>query len=486
MIRGAFAFAIAVLAILAMPALAEDAPVPFDRAGWLFDLGQLRDAMSSDYANLEWAVAVRGMDLKATYAEAQRGIEAAADEAAARKALGKFLAAFADGHIEIHWKAAVPEAVPDSSGAAPLCERLGYFDVGESGAVATHLRGFHAIGANPESRFPVGLVSVAGRRVGILRVPVFMPQGFPDICASVIAAVHLTPSSPCDGTCKERLGKIADERYMAGLEAQLHALLAAKPDVLLLDLAGNGGGNDSALAMARMLSGRDIHPPRMGFVRGARWAKEFAGEQSSIDSALATAPEPAHAFLAPLRARLVQAQKAALMPCDRSALWDGRPIACSAIVAAPRYAAGLLTDRLPAAYRGEPWAETVSSTVRFHYTAKQWRGPLIVLIDGNSASASELLAAMVQDNHAGLVIGAPSYGAGCGHGLEHQPIVLKHSGGRVLLPDCVFLRDDGRDEVGGIDPDMLIGFHDRTTAYQRAQRLEAALPAAVARAVAGR
>lgn len=47
------------------------------------------------------------------------------------------------------------------------------------------------------------------------------------------------------------------------------------------------------------------------------------------------------------------------------------------------------------------------------YSAQQpgtWRGPLVLLIDGDSASASEIVAGAVRDHHRGVIVGRKSYG----------------------------------------------------------------------------
>jgi carboxyl-terminal processing protease len=57
-----------------------------------------------------------------------------------------------------------------------------------------------------------------------------------------------------------------------------------------------------------------------------------------------------------------------------------------------------------------------------NYTASRsgtWQVPLILLIDHESASASEILAGAINDNRRGLLIGSTSYGKGSVQGLFH-------------------------------------------------------------------
>jgi carboxyl-terminal processing protease len=57
-----------------------------------------------------------------------------------------------------------------------------------------------------------------------------------------------------------------------------------------------------------------------------------------------------------------------------------------------------------------------------NYTANRsgtWQVPLILLIDHESASASEILAGAINDNHRGLLVGSTSYGKGSVQGLFH-------------------------------------------------------------------
>jgi len=472
------------LAVVALAALFLGNPAraaDFSPAPWLEDLAQLRDAMSAGYANLEWQ-ANRGLDLPAVYSLAQGRLRRAQDEFQARRALDRFLESFGDGHIEIHWPAPQGRAVGGQA-SEPLCARLGYSPVNDDGAIATRLPGFRPVGAQ-DAPLRAGIVDVTGRRIGVLRLPLFSPTGFPSLCERLARQQSLRPDSPCDARCEDRFSHRADAAFAGEMQAAVTAVKAAGAQVLLVDVADNGGGDDSAVALARLLTAKPMPAPRVGFLRTREWTAEFAREQAEIQVGLTQTHGPEHDTLARYDAALAAAEADSTKPCDRSPLWEGRTISCSAIVLGLLFTGGLSPE--PADRRDGPWAETISGQSRFPSSAALWLGPVIVLVDGGSASSSELFAALMQDRHAALILGAPTFGAGCGHMTGAEPIVLRHSGARVSFPDCVRLRADGSNEVAGVQPDLLIGFKKSDAPAERMNRLLHALPHAVARAVAQR
>ena len=78
--------------------------------------------------------------------------------------------------------------------------------------------------------------------------------------------------------------------------------------------------------------------------------------------------------------------------------------------------------------------------------ASTWRMPLIVLIDENSASASEIFAAAIRDHKRGIIVGEKSYGKGSVQGI----FPLNISGGGVRLTTAKFYSPHGNaiSEVG--------------------------------------
>lgn len=83
--------------------------------------------------------------------------------------------------------------------------------------------------------------------------------------------------------------------------------------------------------------------------------------------------------------------------------------------------------------------------------ANTWRVPLVVLIDENSASASEIFAAAIRDHKRGTIVGHQSFGKGSVQGI----FPLNVSGGGVRLTTAKFYSPHGKpiSEIG-VMPDV--------------------------------
>lgn len=80
-----------------------------------------------------------------------------------------------------------------------------------------------------------------------------------------------------------------------------------------------------------------------------------------------------------------------------------------------------------------------------------WNMPLVVLVDGDSASASEIFAAAIQENGRGIVVGQKSYGKGTVQ--THFP--LPSGMGTVRLTTAKFYSPSDREMSGaGVTPDV--------------------------------
>lgn len=81
--------------------------------------------------------------------------------------------------------------------------------------------------------------------------------------------------------------------------------------------------------------------------------------------------------------------------------------------------------------------------------------PLVVLVDGNSASAAEILAGAIKDNHTGTLVGETTFGKGL-----VQSVIELAGGSAVAITSARYLTSKGNDinrtrtRRGGVEPDL--------------------------------
>ena len=122
---------------------------------------------------------------------------------------------------------------------------------------------------------------------------------------------------------------------------------------------------------------------------------------------------------------------------------------------------GLLTTAIALSDRFLPGGTIVATRGRTpddnsretaHY-ANTWKMPLVVLIDHNSASASEIFAAAIQENRRGVIVGEKSYGKGTVQTL----FPLQTFPAALRLTTAKFYSPEGREMAGvGVTPDIKI------------------------------
>ena len=82
-----------------------------------------------------------------------------------------------------------------------------------------------------------------------------------------------------------------------------------------------------------------------------------------------------------------------------------------------------------------------------------WRVPLVVLVDGNSASASEIFAGAIKDHRRGTLVGSRSYGKGSVQGIF--PLNASHAG--LRLTTARFYSPNGQPiSRRGVHPDVVV------------------------------
>ncbi len=133
----------------------------------------------------------------------------------------------------------------------------------------------------------------------------------------------------------------------------------------------------------------------------------------------------------------------------------------SLIIDLRRNPGGLLTASVEVADKFVDDGVIVSTRGRspledYNYTAHRagtWRVPLVVLIDGESASASEIFAGAIRDHRRGTIVGQRSYGKGSVQGIF--PLSIAGSG--VRLTTAKFFSPNGHPiNMVGVQPDNVV------------------------------
>jgi len=465
---------------------------------WLADLDALQAHMDFAYANLEWVVERRGLDLVALDGRARATIRTARSDGAAARALREFVVAFDDPHFGLQrrrspWTAwafrlfdrgdraakDTPVFAPDAAGR-DVCEALGYRDRDHDFELAVdELPGWTPL--PDDGAFPAGTFALGdGRRIGLLRIEHFGENGYRSACAKAWAEARRDRAGACGGECLEAFRRTASDALARGVAARVESLRAAGIAALVVDVTGNGGGTEWVDPVTRIFSDRPLRSMRATTVRHPRAIEPTRGLLAAVEATLRerTLPGPTRATLEEARRRLAARLAEARAPCDRAPLWRGGDPGCSQLFASPSYATGIF-DWLPAdALAGvddELRAELYSPYGRDVPDAV-WSGPLRILADGGSASATEAFVAMLRDNGAAIVIGEPTWGAGCGFTDGGLPLKLPNSGLAVWMPDCARFRIDGTNEIEGIEPDVPIPWSE-LGGSERARALVEALAA---------
>jgi hypothetical protein len=435
------------------PFLLVAAAPAVNSAPWLADLAQIRAALDNNYPNRDWLTDEREVSLDRWFDRTADAIRASRNDVEARRAFEKLIERFNDGHFVLSWPAPAAETMADldqsASAQAPsiasFCAARGYNAGQVTAGTAAALPGYQILDAG--GPFQAGLVPAAGKTFGIVRIGVFSPQGYPVLCEQAVANLRVDVRKPCDASCDDRLLTEAYAIMTRGLMTTIERLRTAGAQMLMVDLTRNGGGTEWAEAATRIVSPILLRSAPLAVMRADAWVHRWGDLAAKLRKEASRASSADRAILLDFSAR-AQATANRLKPC-------AGPTGARLIQTG--FASGLLPALPSGQLDGRKWGVDVFSPAQFPYRDSVWKGPLIVLVDSETWSAAEQFSALLQDNGAAVVIGTRTGGAGCGHLDGNDPILLTHSKAKLELPNCVRVRKDGSNEVGGVVPDVSTG-----------------------------
>lgn len=468
-----------VVSFMAAVAPAFGAEGGFDTAPWLDDLRQIRAGMLDKYANFEWAVFEREVKLSALFEETEGRLRDAGSDVEAKAIVDRAIRSIGDGHLRVKWPN-VPERA--TAAATDVCGTPSYEARMRGQPLGPHLPGYHPLSDEVAPEFPAGWVEAGRRKIGVIRIGLFAVQGYPELCGTVRERLGVKERSACNEECSDRLESAEYAAMSRDLALRIRALEHVGATVLLVDITGNGGGSEWAEAAARVVSPIRLRSERRDGVRGEHWAAHWESLARELRQAAHSASAADSAQLTDWARQADQAKINALTPCAALPFWSGHRPECEWLAPA-FYATGLAAEADAAQLHRKPWGPLVFSPAQYDFEESVWHGPLLVLVDGGTGSAAEEFSAVLQDNRAAVIMGAPTAGAGCGHTDGGTPVTLTHSQGVLELPDCVRVRGDGSNEVQGIDPDVLIGFRATDGMRRKGLRASAALSKGTAAAL---
>jgi hypothetical protein len=381
------------LAVLALVALAAALDVAtYDPKAWLADHDRLTRDMAQGYANLDWIAAHRHLDLQRLDRDTRARLASAHSRVRALLAVRDFVHAFGDPHLRLEWGDR-PVAVDDASAAA----------AGTASAVAA------AQAAQPaleDDDPPAGKDCAAAGyseddhafRFPFERVPGWQPLGGEAFPTGTVGDVGVL-----------RIAQFGEERYAAACTE------AFRPDI---------GQRALQLATRERLQAR---------LRAALSSLRAAGAQRLVVdvSGNGGGSEWVSEVIALLTDRtLSRAEARVVAPaCDRRDVWQGPP-PCPV-------------------FSGAPARSSLQGV-------GAWTGPVLLLVDRGTASASEDLVAWLQQNRAATVVGERTMGAGCGYVDGGGRTQLRASHFDVVMPNCARFLDDGTNEIEGLAPDVAL------------------------------
>jgi hypothetical protein len=305
-----------------------------------------------------------------------------------------------------------------------------------------------------------------------------MPTAFATPCAEAAQSLGVDAAAPCDDECAAKLdaaaGGILDKR----LAETLDALKAAGAGRIVVDVTNNHGGSDWVEPVVRILGG-PVRAERLSMVKHPAWKTELKARLADLEASRADSNETDRSRLDRAIGQARKALSELDRACDLTPAWgdwghafESKPLPCSNLVEGRLYSTGFEDYASPA----ESGNQILFSPARYgRYREGATHLPRIVLVNDDTHSSAELLAAALQDARAATIVGTVTPGAGCGQATSGTAITLPVSGAVVHVPDCVRLRADGSSERRGIVPDVLVPWGPADSPMMRVEKAAAAL-----------
>jgi hypothetical protein len=319
-----------------------------------------------------------------------------------------------------------------------------------------------------------------GARVGLIRIAEFGDGCYPKVASALWEEFAARLDSDCTLRCQWEFRIEVMNGLLGYLAECARSLTAAGIDALLVDLSGNGGGSDWAAIAPRIFAPPLSHCPQSGLIRHPHHADPLRKELAALEAAQtdSTLSASSRRYVEMACERLREIVAAMDRACNRRAIFDQPDFRADCSQVQIINGCGVLDYLLPGSLEDLPVRTSIFEPLRYRYEEGLWTGPLFVVLDGETASASEQFLALLEANSAATFLGQRSFGAGCGYYGGGVPALLQSLDLTVRMPDCVRYRGDGQNELEGIEPQVAIDWGGGNR--ERARRVQLALEQLVA------
>ncbi|MFT3709838.1 MAG: S41 family peptidase [Archangium sp.] len=456
------------LVVLLATVVSSAPPAKFDRKAWLSDYQSLKEGLERQYSHLAWFGSPEGgVDLPELDRETLAALQRATSDEEAIAVFDRFLARIHDGHLVRRPSAPVPSVgveptkVSTFPDAASACAAYGY---APSQRVPfslpfESLPGFSLRADGLSDAFRSGVIEVNGVKLGLVRIQRFRAQEFVPLCLQAWKSAAARTDA---GVTAGDVSRVVDALWLENLAARLARFRADKVSAVLVDLGGNGGGNDLGDWAVRTFSSKPITSAPLLIVPGDAGMPYLQEELRSLNGALAIdggVNEFSRTALTDALARFEKRAAESAQPmCSMSWVWKERRAwgtsKCTRLMQADFFS-GPLGFADAGTYDARV-AKTLFWGVASEPTRGSWDGPVFVLVNDGTGSSAEAFASLIRDRGVAKIVGVKTLGAGCGFMNDVDPIVLPKSKLAFSVPNCVRLRDDGTDDVAGVNPDFVV------------------------------
>jgi hypothetical protein len=490
-----FRISFVLLALVLLGTFGLTVRTPGRQAQWLAEYEEAKHYLVTADANFDWVVHKKGIDLVALDRATRDEVASSWTSMGAAWTVRGFVWKFADGHTwarirpNLWWRGMKGQGhIAPGTHPAPGTQHPAFvsaLSAGEACGLADldvnarpegwTLPFADTPGAElvPDDEFPSVMITIAdGRKVGILRIAKFGHEHFGPSCARAWEELQREwATAACDEGCRWVLVARTMQNGAARAAEVANELQRRGAVAVVVDITGNGGGSEFADAVARALTATPLRYAPGGFIRHPHRVAALREEREAILGDTGRASPAQRAVMDRVVARIDSLTLEAQRDCHRDTVWSGAPALCSNTVITPPY----IDYAPPRTFDGleNAWALWAPS---WHAGREGiYRGPLLILQDHASASASEEFAARLRDNGAARIIGERSFGAGCGYTNGGTRLELEALGLLIRAPDCQRLRMDGANETEGIGADVEAGWEARDTPGVRVEKAVAAI-----------